>query len=88
MIRSPSDRDSVWPVSFTISAVYSVYSGTQQYAARDWPNSFPDRKRVPLQQAVPVACLEYRVARRRHILEFWMRYLGEKVRTITPSAFL
>ena len=45
-------------------------------AARDWADSFPNLKRVPLQQTVLVSCLQHWAARWRHFLEFWMRYLG------------
>ena len=45
-------------------------------AARDWADSFPNLKRVPLQQAILVSCHEHWAARWRHFLEFWMRHLG------------
>lgn len=76
MTRSPAGRDSAWPVSFTGSNIRSLVTPNHLCAARDWADSFPGCKRVPLQRAVLVSCHEYRAARRHHYLEFWVRYLG------------
>ena len=75
-------RDSAWPVSFTGSNIHGLVTPDHLCAARDWADSFPDRKRVSLQQAVLVSCHEYRAARWHHSLEFWVRYLGKKVCTL------
>jgi hypothetical protein len=78
MTRSPAGSDSAWPVSFTGSIVRGLVTSC---VARDWADSFSGRKRVPLQQAVLVSCNEFRLTRRNPSLEFWVRYLGQKVRT-------
>ena len=78
MTRSPAGRDSAWPVSFTGANVNGLVTSC---TARDCADSFPDRERVPLQQAVLVPCHEYRASRRHPSLELWVRYLGQKVST-------
>ena len=75
---SLAGSDSAWPVSFTGSIVRGLVISC---LARDWADSFSGRKRVPFQQAVLVSCNQYWLARRNPSLEFWVRYLGQKVST-------